>query len=143
MKKILFFIIAVLVFSFYSCDEKIDTKDGGAVRVMVSADAGATVLSENPIEVNIGECASFEIKLDNECVFERSSFGNFDSESGILTVENVTERMNIIFETENIGYDTTKTVNYIFKGESGDTTSVAPSPKVKLGTDITLPARCR
>ena len=141
MRKISLLIILILAFSlFVSCEKKPPDNEGDLVRVMVSADEGAEILGDNPVSVLIGESVSFDIKIKEGYVFSSSTHGTYDSESGKLTVSEVTERLNISFTTKKVEYDTTKTFKYVFNGADGDTTSIKESSSVKYGTVITVKA---
>ena len=115
-----------------------DNKD--TVRIMVSVDEGAEVISDNPTDAELGSSVTFDIKIKNGYVFSSVSHGVYDVQTGKLTVSDVTERLNISFVTEKVDYDTDKTFKYVFNGEDGDTTSVNPSSSLKYGTTITLNA---
>jgi len=105
---------------------------------MVSVDEGAEVLGDNPVDVPLGESVSFDIKIKEGYVFVSSSHGIYDSQTETLTVDEVTERLNVSFVTEKATYDTTKTFKYVFNGAADDTTSVKESSSVKYGTVITV-----
>ncbi len=107
-------------------------------RVMVSVDEGATVTGENPKDVKEGGSATFDISLNDGYGFVSTSHGTYDWETGKLTVENVTERINISFVTEKLEYSTSETFIYVFKGESGDVSDPKASSYMKMGTQITV-----
>ena len=140
MRKLSIILILLMTLTlFISCGDD-PPVDDDTVRVMVSVDEGAVVVSDNPVDVAIGESVSFDVKINNGYVFSSVSHGVYDESTEKLTVTDVTERLNISFVTENVGYDTTKTFKYIFKGADGDTTSVKESSSVKYGTKITVKA---
>jgi len=138
-KAILIFLTVFLSFCLFGCVPDEPAADN-MIKVMVSADSGATVIGENPRLVAPGESVTFKVDINNTSAFLSTTEGVYDISEGTLTVSSVSERMNIIFRTQELGYDTTKTINYIFRGEDGDTTSVTPSPYLRYGTEITLRA---
>lgn len=111
-------------------------------KVMVSYDPdNVTVVGANPIEVKEGENAVFDIQISSTARFVSTSVGTYDSETGKLTVTNVTSPLNIAFVTENLGYDTTKTFKYIFDGADHDTSDPKSSIAINYGTLIKLKAK--
>ena len=107
-------------------------------RVMVAVDEGFSVKGTNPVDVKKGDTVSFNITIDEGYVFSSASAGIYNENTGILTVENVTERMNITFVVEKLDYDPNQTFAYIFKGKDGDFTSTKSSSAVNAGTLITV-----
>ena len=98
MKKSL---LAFLLF-FISLTVFVSCSGGGGgdkekYRVMVSVDGGATVTGENPKDVEEGSSATFDVAINSGYGFVSTSHGTYDPETGKLTVENVTERINISF----------------------------------------------
>ncbi len=136
--SILLVMIIISVLSLFSCGGGEDDKD--YVKVMVTTDSGATVTSENPIDVEVGTDCEFDIQLGTTFVFVSASAGEYDVDTGKLTLKNVTERMNVTFTTEDVGYDTTGKTLYIFEGEEGDKSDVKSMAKVHFGTSITVEA---
>ena len=137
MKKsvIAFLVFLVSLSVFASCSGG-GGGDKEKYRVMVSVDGGATVTGENPIDVEEGSSATFDISLNSGYGFVSTSHGTYDADTGKLTVENVTERINISFVTEELGYETGGNVIYVFKGESGDVSEPKASSSLKMGTQI-------
>ncbi len=139
MRKFLYLILLIIasLFLLTACAEE----EKELVKIMVTADSGATVKSENPIEVEIGSDCEFEIEIGSTSLFLSATDGEFDPDTGKLTLKNVTERTNVIFKTEDVGYSTTEKVIYIFSGASGDKTSIKSLSKIRYGTSITLEAK--
>ena len=144
MRKLSLFAFVFLfgIFTLFSCGNSggDNTDDNNTVRVMVSAGEGATVTSQNPVDVKIGESVEFDITLDTTYAFVSVSHGTYNPKTGKLTVNNVTERMNISFLTESLGYDTEQSVVFTFGGDPSDFTSIKSESSVKLGTVIRLSA---
>ena len=142
MRKFFRFAIPVLIFLslvLTACGETPST-ESGTVRVMVSADAGATVLSQNPVEVAVGSSVEFDIKIADTYAFVSVSEGTYNQKTGKLKIDNVTEKMTVKFVTLELGYDTTLTTPYSFIAGADDTTSHIPTPKLNYGTEITVNA---
>ena len=134
----LFFLIFTL-FALSSCKDAVPTpKDDQSYTVMLGCDSGVKVDGTNPVKVKSGETASFKLVLESGYVFKSSDGGVYDYKTGVLTVENVTEKMYIKVKSEFLGYDTTEEVAFIFRGEDNDTTSIAPGPNIKQGTEVTV-----
>ena len=143
MRKLSVFLLVFLlaIFALVSCGGGDNPpEDNDTVRVMVSAGEGVTVVGENPVDVKIGESVEFLIKIDPTYAFVSVSHGSYNQKAGKLTLNNVTERMNISFVTENLGYDTTKSVDFSFEGDSLDKSSIESGSTVNLGSKITLSA---
>ena len=140
MKRILLFFSLLFIASLFlfSCTEKTSPGDDTTYRVMVSLDRGFTVTTPNPVEVKEGESAVFGISIEDGYVFSSLSAGIYDESSQTLTVSDVTERMNISFFVEKLEYDPSVSYAYIFKGETGDFSSVKSSSAVPEGTLITV-----
>ena len=142
MKKLLcvFVLFLTLVSVFTSCiggggDE--DTK----YRVMVSVDGGATVKSENPIEVYEGASAIFDVTVKPDYEFVSTSHGTYDINTGKLTVENVSERINISFVTKEKELSHLKEYSYEFFGEAEDTSTPPNNSNIQIGDQITVKSR--
>ena len=113
IKKLFFLIIAVLsVFALAACNTA-DTDNTGddsgdetpeTYRVMVTVNGGATVTSENPVEVEGGKDAIFSIAVESGYAFDSATHGTYDVSTGVLTVEDVTERMTVEFNVREIDY---------------------------------------
>ena len=138
MKKRIFLILSILIFLIMlpSCDDGTDI----SYRVMVSAGEGASVTSANPVTVRPGESAVFNIEIDSAYAFYSSSFGEYDPESGTLTVKSVNRPMNISFFAEYLGYESGREVVYRFKGERRDVSSIDGN-YVGLGSRVSLSAK--
>ncbi|MBQ7332813.1 MAG: leucine-rich repeat protein [Clostridia bacterium] len=132
MKRFLFLLLSLItLFSLISCGGG----ENERYRVMVSVSEGASVVGEASVEVEEGGTAEFLIEIDTGYVFKSVSGGVYDTETGVLTIENVTRRMNVSFYAEKADFDTEVTAEFIFKGELGDETNISEN-EVKLGTRI-------
>lgn len=110
---------------------------------VISENAHATVLSQNPVKVKAGKAATFKLKLSDTAVFRSASEGVFDYTTGMLAVENVTKDTRVRFLAEDVGYDTIGSYRLIFRGGAGcgDTVSHPDaSAPIQPGTRITATA---
>ena len=106
-------------------------------KVMVTVGDGFTVKSANPIDVEKGGTATFEIEIAPTHAFLSVSAGSFDQLTGILTLENVTKRTTIDFAVEELKVEEVgQEFVYIFNGSTKDTTSISSYNRVKTGTLI-------
>ena len=140
MKKSILFVLVLLMFlclavSFSGCK----VEDDG-IRVMISLGEGASVIGDNPVSVSSGESVSFSIKIEEGYVFKSCEGASYDSESGILTVENVTRDTNVDFITEKSAGNG-KEYTFFFKGASKDTSSVKPGKTVLDGSYVALSSK--
>ena len=138
MKKIKFFALILIMMItcalFASCDKP--NENDGKIKVLLTYGSGVTVTSQNPVYINEGESASFDIKLDSTHVFEYASHGEY--KDGKLTVSGLTRSTSVKFYTENLGYDTTEDYDFFFFGYDSDTTDTPHASTVKGGTKIRL-----
>jgi len=110
-------------------------------KVMVTEGEGFTVTSENPIEVEKGADAVFDITVAATHAFLSTSAGEFDQTTGKLTVKNVTKRTTVTFKVEPIkDEEVGKTYSYVFNGTIKDTTSIPSLSKLNAGTLVTVKA---
>ena len=73
-------------------------------RVMVTVNDGATVTSDNPVEVEDGGKATFSISIESGYAFDSTTHGTYDVSTGVLTLENITERVTVDFNVRKIDY---------------------------------------
>lgn len=111
-------------------------------RVTLLPTEGATVTSENPLDVKEGNTAEFTVKLDKTYVFRSAvasgkSVGHFDFKTGKFTVGNVTADMRIEFTVEDVGYPTGFGYNFKLEGTTRDTSSHLDD-MYQAGTRITV-----
>lgn len=144
MKKLLYvFCILIALVTFVACGG--DGGDGGSggdnreYTVTVIAN-GATVTSTNPVTVKQGESAVFDISIGDTYAFRSTSAGEYDSETGKLTVSNVTRDTRVNLVCEDMGCDTTATYRFHMKGTSKDACTQKNSTAVRYGTRITVTA---
>ena len=98
-------------------------------RVMVAIKEGFSVTSDNPIDVEEGTDAVFNIEIAPTHAFVSVSEGSYDPVSGKLTVPNVSKKLFIDFEVRLIpSEEVGKTYSYVFSGTEKDTTSIASRP---------------
>ncbi len=109
-------------------------------KVMVAVSEGFSVKGENPIDVEKGGTAVFEIEIGESYAFLSCGAGSYDQGTGKLTVENVTKRMTVDFKVEKLTYDTEREFDYLFYGTEKDKTSVMSASAVKAGTLISISA---
>ena len=111
-------------------------------RITLLPTEGATVTSENPLDVKEGNTAEFTVKLDKTYVFRSAvaggkSVGHFDFKTGKFTVGNVTADMRIEFTVEDVGYPTGFGYNFKLEGTTRDTSSHLDD-MYQAGTRITV-----
>lgn len=109
-------------------------------KVMVAESEGFSVKGENPIEIEKGGTAVFEIEIEESYAFLSTSIGSYDQKTGKLTVKNVTKRITVDFKVEKLSYDTEEEFVYLFYGTAKDTTSVMSASTLKAGTLINVSA---
>ncbi len=141
MKKLLYmFLFLTLAFCLVSCGA--DEGDGdGSHTVTVLTTEGITVTSENPVTVNSGESAVFDISHENNVVIDSVTSGSYNYITGKLTVSDVRSDMRVTVKGETVDYDTSLLCDYKFmgKGIDGDETSPG-SGAYSLGVKITVKA---
>ncbi len=124
----------ILSLALFACGGD-SSGDEESFRVMISTSEGAHVEGEASVDVPAGETVEFTVKIDTGYIFKSVSEGEYDTETGVLTIENVTEKMNVSFVVEKTSFDTETPVPFVFTGESGDTTNVTGN-QIKLGSLI-------
>lgn len=142
MKKIIFKSAAVallllLFAALFACGD--NTEADKSYKVMVAVTEGITVRGENPKTVADGESVSFEVEIADGYAFDSVSHGSYNEQTGVLTIDGVTERITVKFELTSLGYDTGTEYNFVFRGTEKDSASVE-SGTVNAGTKITLTA---
>ena len=90
MKKLIFICLSILtLLSLAACSGGGGEGGGSSKEYTVTVVAkGATVTSSNPVTVKKGESAVFDIEIGESSAFRSVSVGEYDSESGKLTVSN-------------------------------------------------------
>ena len=142
---LLFSLLTLTLLLFCACAPS-DGNGGGeeeeekTYRVMLTVPEGATVVGKNPVEVKEGGSVSFRITIGKEYVVTGVSDGVYDPANGTLTVSDVREKKNITLSLLHVGYDTTESYYYFFKGTEKDTTSVDSDQMLLAGTEITVRA---
>ena len=110
---------------------------------VISENASASVITDNPVSVAPGATASFKISLSPTAVFRYASEGSFDYKSGILRVPNVTKDLRVTFRAEEVGYDTTGEYKLVFAADTAGGDSIShpdPETPIQPGTRITAKA---
>ncbi len=137
MKRFIFYMCLILsiALGLFSCG---GNGDGETTQYTVSVitTSGAEVTSTNPLKVDAGESAVFDIKLSESCVFRSVSAGSYDIATGKLTVSNVTSDMRIDFVAEVVNETA---YIYRFYGTEKDTSSLSDG-KYSDGTSVTVKA---
>ncbi len=110
----------------------------GDIKVMISADSGITVKGENPIYVNEGETATFEIEVGSTSIITSVDGGTLSGNT--VTLENVTRDTVIKITTIDLGYDTTVEYRYYFNGTDKDKSTLNGGSVAKAGTEVTVTA---
>ncbi len=130
---------ALVIFTFAavisSCEKK-----ANEYKVALSCPDGVTVTGENPQTVKHGGTAAFTVKIPDGYVFKSCEGAEYNQDTGVLTVRNVTARMYLEFIIEEYGYDRNETFTYVFYGDEKDTTDVLPGTGILSGTRITVAA---
>jgi len=161
MKKlVLLFLVVILgTFSMFSCagDGSSDgSGDGGGQNgsenggvdngsakekytVTLKVSDGVTVITKNPIEVRAGYTASFQVSLGTTMAFRSVSAGEFNVNTGKLTLKNVNADTEILLVCEDVGYDTTVSYNFDMVGTIYDE-ATAEGGSHRAGTKITVNA---
>lgn len=145
MKRFLLVILSLLLMlAAVSCGETNDGEknDAETFRVMLSVSEGASVIGDSSVDVKSGGAVEFLVEIDTGYVFVSASCGVYDTETGVLRIENVTEKTSVSFYVEKADFDTEETVPFIFKGELGDETNITEN-EVRLGAQITAKSNCQ
>lgn len=146
MKRIIMLIVVfLLALSVTACmgGGKTDNtpEDGdkeGKVKVLLTFDDNITVASENPVYVDPGRNAEFEITFDEQYALDSLSHGEY--KGGKITVRGVTEDTVVKVSSAFMGYDTTTVHNFMLYGEASDTASLRNGERVTCGTMVTVNA---
>ena len=154
MKKIcssLLLLFVSLIFLFSCSDNSSDGGNDGSGsaqepektyhKVMVGVGEGFTVTSQNPIDVEEGSDAVFDIAISPTHSFVSVSDGVYDQVGGKLTIPNVSKRIFVDFyvkakESSEIG----KSYVYFFEGTEKDSTSILKYANITSGTTVTVTA---
>ena len=110
-------------------------------KVMISYTEGATVFGTNPLTVEEGCDAVFDIEIADGYVYVSSEGAVYNYEDGTLTVKDVSKNVNIDLITEKVDYDTSATFVYVFRPDCTlDVSSTPPGMGIPAGTRIKLTA---
>ena len=134
MKRIIMLIVVfLLALSVTACmgGGKTDNtpEDGdkeGKVKVLLTFDNNITVASENPVYVDPGRNAEFEITFDEQYALDSLSHGEY--RGGKITVKDVKEDMLVKASSVFVGYDTKTVYNFMLYGEASDTATLRNEP---------------
>lgn len=150
MKRIiLLFIIAILAVSLTACfgsigntpDDGVDGNDSdndGKVKVLLTFDENVSVTSENPVYVDSGKNAEFDVSFTDQFALDTLSHGEY--KGGKITVKNVREDTVVKVSSTFVGYDTTTVYNFMFYGAEADTASLRNGERITCGTRVTVNA---
>lgn len=133
--KIFIILISVLLL-FVACDKSEDSDD--KIKVMLAYGEGVTVKGENPVWIQPGDTASFDVSLDDTYAFANLTHGTY--ENGCVTVEGLTRNTTVKFFAEDLGYSTSEDYRYFFNGEANDASTIGTASVLKGGTKITVTA---
>ncbi|MBQ1260456.1 MAG: hypothetical protein IIX96_00400, partial [Clostridia bacterium] len=140
MKRLFAFLFLFTLLALTACAEPPAASDT-TYNVMVFPIDGMSVTSENPVRVKEGGTASFDVTVENGYIFEGVSIGSYDSTTGKLTVMDVRQDTAIDFTLRNVGYDTSASYDFYFRGSGSDTSSIGDARQnIKAGTSVTVRA---
>ena len=128
--------VSLCAFLFSACSGGTTTK----FNVAVGVPDGVIVKGDNPISVEKGGTATFEIVIPEGYVFKSCDGATYDQETGILTVSNVVSKMYLDFKIEKFTHDVSERFVYQFMPASSLDTSSVANGRVASGTLITLNA---
>lgn len=139
-------VMLMFILALTSCSLIGGSSDGGAdvdenegkIKVLLTFDEHITVKSENPVYIDEGEDASFEIAFENHYALDELSHGAY--KRGVITVPDIKRDTVVKVSSIYLSYDTT--TEYYFKlcGETGDTATVKNGERVTGGTKVTVNA---
>ena len=145
MKRILLFLIAaVLAISLTACvgggkkDDTESTDNEGKIKVLLTYDESITVTSENPVYVDAGRDAEFEISFADQYALDTLSCGEY--RGGKITVRDVEEDTVVKVSSLFVGYDTSTVYNFMFYGAQADTATLRNGERVTCGNKLTVNA---
>lgn len=128
--------VSLCAFLLCACSGGTTTK----FNVAVGVPDGVIVKGDNPISVEKGGTATFEIVIPEGYVFKSCDGATYDQETGILTVSNVISKMYLDFKIEKFTHDVSERFVYQFMPASSLDTSSVANGRVASGTLITLNA---
>ena len=143
MKRRIFVIFIALlsvVLLLASCSGGNGGEDNSTVRIMVPQKTGFTVTSQNPLDGAPGSDVTFDITIKNGYGFVSTSVGEYDQQTGKLTVKNVTRNTTVDFKVESLGFDTTVEYNYRFIASDKDVSNLS-NGIYNAGTLISVSAK--
>ena len=128
--------VSLCAFLLSACSGGTTTK----FNVAVGVPDGVIVKGDNPISVEKGGTATFEIVIPEGYVFKSCDGATYDQQTGILTVSNVISKMYLDFKIEKFTHDVSERFVYQFMPASSLDTSSVANGRVASGTLITLNA---
>ena len=128
--------VSLCAFLLCACSGGTTTK----FNVAVGVPDGVIVKGDNPISVEKGGTATFEIVIPEGYVFKSCDGATYDQQTGILTVSNVISKMYLDFKIEKFTHDVSERFVYQFMPASSLDTSSVANGRVASGTLITLNA---
>ena len=138
IRAILFAVLAITVsLLLFACGGK--GEDKHKVVLWLTDAEGVTVVGDNPVYVEDGGTATFELKLENGYIITSVEGARFDSATNTVKVEDVRRNTSVTVVTEKSSIDTSKKLSFIFNASALDTSSVTPG-SLNAGTVITVTA---
>ncbi len=139
--KILSVILAALFVMAFAASCKSNKEESG-YKVILSVGEGATVTSENPLQVERGSIATFTVEIEKGFMFTACEGADFDPMTNTVTVESVTGKMNINLFTAEYNHDPDAVFEYYFKSPNTlDTSNQRNGSGVPAGRLITVEAK--
>ncbi len=116
------FVICFLLCMLCACgrDSKSDQAKDGTVRVMVAVDEGITVMPDAVLDLNPGEDAVFTLQFAEGFAFESATCGEFDAESGTLTLRAVEKATLITVKSQTAKIPEEADIRFLLKSTSDD-----------------------
>ena len=142
MKKRLvrFFALSLIVLLALFAVSACVTHETKEYNVAVGYSDGVVIKGDNPVKVQHGGTAVFEVVIPEGYVFKSCDGATYDQDTGMLKVENVTAKMYLDFKIEKFSYDSSEKFAFQFVPGSKSDTSSVPNGSVSSGTLITLTA---
>ena len=154
MRKVLMFLLLIItVIGLASCDSLLggvnnnqnngdQNNDGvnteGKIKILLTHDSGVSVVGDNPVYIEEGEDAVFNLEFAPTSSFESTSHGIY--KDSCLTVSGITRDTVVKLTSVDLGYDTTAVYRFMFFANDGDTSTVKTGGKANAGTEVTVSA---
>lgn len=122
-----------------ACSDK--PADDGRHRVYLWVSDGAYVTGDSLKTVDDGGQVSFKVEISEGYIFKSVSHGEYDQNTGILTLSDVTNDVGICFFAEESDLDTSLFFTYVFNGADGDYSSELSGASLRNGSYISVKAK--